>query len=86
MLTSMHVLPAPALSSAVRGMSDASRRMDTGAQNVADDSPDLVTDLVEATVVAPVEATVVAPAAYTANATVARTAAETERTLLDIRA
>jgi hypothetical protein len=78
MLTSMHVLPAPALSSAVRGMSDASRRMDTAAQNVADDAPDLDSDLVEATVVA--------PAAYTANATVARTAAETERTLLDIRA
>ena len=82
----MHVVPGPALSSAVRGMSDASRRMDAAAQNVADDtttadavdSAQLVSDLVEATVLA--------PGAYTANATVARTAAEMQRHLLDIRA
>jgi flagellar basal body rod protein FlgC len=79
----MHIVPA--LSSAVRGMSDASQRMDAAAQNVAADttSPDadsgeLVSDLVEATIVA--------PGAYTANATVARTAAEMQRHLLDIRA
>jgi flagellar basal body rod protein FlgC len=79
----MHIVPA--LSSALRGMSDASQRMDVAAQNVADDttSPDadaggLVSDLVEATIVA--------PGAYTANATVARTAAEMQRHLLDIRA
>jgi flagellar basal body rod protein FlgC len=75
----------PALSSAVRGMSDASQRMDAAAQNVAADttspgadSGELVSDLVEATIVA--------PGAYTANATVARTAAEMQRRLLDIRA
>jgi hypothetical protein len=79
----MHIVPA--LSSAVRGMSDASQRMDAAAQSVAADttSPDadggeLVSDLVEATIVA--------PGAYTANATVARTAAEMQRHLLDIRA
>jgi flagellar basal body rod protein FlgC len=79
----MHIVPA--LSSAVRGMSDASQRMDAAAQNVAADttSPDadsgeLVSDLVEATIVA--------PGAYTANATVARAAAEMQRHLLDIRA
>jgi flagellar basal body rod protein FlgC len=79
----MHIVPA--LSSAVRGMSDASQRMDAAAQNVAADttSPDadsgeLVSDLVEATIVA--------PGAYTTNATVARTAAEMQRHLLDIRA
>jgi flagellar basal body rod protein FlgC len=79
----MHIVPA--LSSAVGGMSDASRRMDAAAQNVAADttSPDadageLVSDLVEATIVA--------PGAYAANATVARAAAEMQRHLLDIRA
>lgn len=74
----MHVVPGPALSSALRGMSDASRRMDAAAESVAADSPDLVSDLVEATVVA--------PGAYTANAALARTAAEMQRHLLDIRA
>ncbi len=82
----MHIVPGPALSSAARGMSDASRRMDVAAQDVADDtttpdavdSPQLVSDFVEATIVA--------PGAYTANATVARTVAEMQRQLLDIRA
>jgi hypothetical protein len=78
MMLLMHVVPGPALSSALRGMSDASRRMDAAAESVAADSPDLVSDLVEATVVA--------PGAYTANATLARTAAEMQRHLLDIRA
>jgi hypothetical protein len=78
MMLAMHVVPGPALSSALRGMSDASRRMDAAAESVAADSPDLVSDLVEATVVA--------PGAYTANAALARTAAEMQRHLLDIRA
>jgi hypothetical protein len=78
MMRVMHVVPGPALSSALRGMSDTSRRMDAAAESVAADSPDLVSDLVEATVVA--------PGAYTANATLARTAAEMQRHLLDIRA
>jgi hypothetical protein len=78
MMLLMHVVPGPALSSALRGMSDASRRMDAAAESVAADSPDLVSDLLEATVVA--------PGAYTANATLARTAAEMQRHLLDIRA
>jgi hypothetical protein len=62
-------------------MYDAGRRMDTAAHNVAnasDEPSDLVSDLVEATMLA--------PAAYTANASVARAAAEMQRALLDIRA
>jgi hypothetical protein len=78
MMLVMHIVPGPALSSATRGMSDASRRMDAAAESVAGDSPDLVSDLVEATIVA--------PGAYMANATVVRTAAEMQRHLLDIRA
>jgi flagellar hook protein FlgE len=79
----MLVSPAPALTSAARGMAAAGRRMDIAANNVAnnadDSSPtDLVDDLVDATIVAPF--------AYTANASVARTAAEMQRALLDIRA
>jgi hypothetical protein len=82
MMAVMTVSPAPALSSATRGMSDAARRMDSAAQAVASDSTDpsgdLVTDFVDATVLAPI--------AYTANAVVARTAAETQAALLDVRA
>jgi flagellar basal body rod protein FlgC len=67
-------------------MSDASRRMDAAAQNVADDTT--TPDAVDSSQLASdlVEATIVAPGAYTANATVARTAAEMQRHLLDIRA
>lgn len=78
MMAVMTVSPAPALSSATRGMADASRRLDTAAQSVADDAPDLVDGLVDATILA--------PAAYTANAVVARTAAEMQAALLDVRA
>jgi flagellar basal body rod protein FlgC len=77
----MHVSPAPALSSAARGLSDAERRMDTAAANVAnvaDDPTDLTSDLIDATVLAPV--------AYGANAAVIRAADEAQRSLLDIRA
>jgi len=92
----MLISPGPALSSATRGMSDATRRMDVAAHNVANvstyafaplradgsqgpvGSMDLVSELVDATMLAPF--------AYTANATVARTAAEMQRALLDIRA
>jgi hypothetical protein len=81
MTTLMTVSPAPALSSATRGMSDASRRMDAAAQAVANDSTDpsgdLVTDFVDATMLAPF--------AYTANAVVARTSAEMQGALLDLR-
>jgi hypothetical protein len=81
MMAVMTVSPAPALSSARRAMSDAARRMDAAAQSVANDSTDpsgdLVTDVVEATILA--------PAAYTANAVVARTAAEMQGALLDVR-
>ena len=59
-------------------MSDAARRMDSAAHDVADPSAELVAPLVDATVLA--------PAAYTANATVARTAAEMQDTLFDVRA
>jgi flagellar basal body rod protein FlgC len=73
----------PAFSSAAWGMANASQRFDTAAVNVANGSlsqspTDMTSDLVDATMLA--------PAAYTANATVLKVAAETQRSLLDIRA
>ena len=73
----------PAFSSAAWGMANASQRFDTGAENVANGSlssspTDMTSDLVDATMLA--------PAAYSANATVLKVAAETQRSLLDIRA
>ena len=68
----------PAINSAVWGMSAADRRFDAAAENIADGSGDLATDLVEGTIVA--------PAAYTANAAVFRTADETRGYLLDVLA
>jgi hypothetical protein len=82
----MYLSPAPALFSAARGMSDAARLMDTGAADVADISTDPTADGPTDLVSALVDATVLAPLAYTANATVARTAAETEGALFDVRA
>jgi hypothetical protein len=66
----------PAINSAVWGMNDAGRRFDTAAENIADGSGDLATDLVEGTIVA--------PAAYKANATMFRAADETRGYLLDV--
>ncbi len=96
MVTVMLVTPGPALSSATRGMSDAGRRMDTAAHNVANLSTEpfapLRADGTQGTVGSLdlvdelIEATMLAPIAYTANAAVARTAAEMQRALLDIRA
>jgi flagellar hook protein FlgE len=80
MLIEMDV--SPAIFSAVRGMTDAGRRMDVAAQNIAHVSTepsgpsDLATDLVDATILAPI--------AYAANAQVIRAADETQRSLLDI--
>ena len=95
-VTVMLVSPGPALSSATRGMSDAARRMDTAAHNVANLSTDEFAPLRADGTRGPVDsmdivqelvdATMLAPFAYTANATVARTAAEMQRALLDIRA
>ena len=73
----------PAFSSAAWGMANASQRFDTAAVNVANGSlsqspTDMTSDLVDATMLA--------PAAYTANATVLRVAAETQKSLIDIRA
>jgi len=96
MLTVMLGSPGPALTSATRGMSDAARRMDTAAHNIANLSTEAFAPLRADGTQAPVgsldhvdqlvEATMLAPIAYTANATVARTAAEMQRALLDIRA
>ena len=71
----------PALSSAAWGMADASRRFDAAAENVAAGSAsptDITSDIVDATMLA--------PAAYTVNATMLRVAAETQKSLIDIRA
>jgi flagellar hook protein FlgE len=85
MTNAMNVAPGPALLSAARGMTDAGRRMDVAAQNVANVSTegeagslDLASALVDATILAPI--------AYTANATVLRAAAEMQRALLDLHA
>jgi flagellar basal body rod protein FlgC len=92
----MLVTPGSALSSAARGMSDAGRRMDTAAHNIANVSTEpfapLRADGTEGAagsldlVAELVDATMLAPAAYAANASVARAAAEMQRSLLDIRA
>jgi hypothetical protein len=90
------VMVAPALNSAVRGMVDAGRRLDTGAHNIANASTEPFSplrpdgsqgapgsmDLVDEMV----DTTVLAPAAYAANARVVRAADETRGALLDIRA
>jgi hypothetical protein len=68
----------PAINSAVWGMRAADRRFDTAAENVADGTGDLATELVEGTIVAPV--------AYTANAAMFRSADETRGYLLDVLA
>jgi len=68
----------PAFSSASKGMSAASQRFDGAAQKIATSSTPDPSELVEATMLA--------PAAYTANATVLRVAAETQKSLIDIRA
>jgi flagellar basal body rod protein FlgC len=68
----------PAFSSASWGMSAASQRFDGAAGKIATASTPDPTDMVEATMLA--------PAAYTANATVLRVAAETQQSLIDIRA
>jgi hypothetical protein len=59
-------------------MSTADRRFDAAAENVAQGSGDLATDLVEGTMLA--------PAAYSANAAMFRAADETRGYLLDILA
>jgi hypothetical protein len=85
---------APAFSSAVQGMADASRRFDVAAHNVANVSTEPFSPLrPDGTQGAPgsldlatelVSGTVLAPAAYAANATVVRVADETRGALLDI--
>jgi flagellar hook protein FlgE len=86
----------PAMFSALRGMSDAARRMDVAAHNVANVSTEDFAplrsdggqgeagtmDLASELV----DATMLAPIAYTANATVIRAADETQRAVLDLRA
>jgi hypothetical protein len=66
----------PAINSAVFGMSTADRRFDAAAENVAEGTGDLATELVEGTMLA--------PAAYTANAAMFRAADETRGYLLDV--
>jgi flagellar hook protein FlgE len=87
---------APASSSAVWGMADASRRFDVAAHNVANVStepfaplrpdgsqgPDGAMDLATELV----SGTILAPAAYTANAAMFRVADETRGALLDMLA
>jgi flagellar hook protein FlgE len=90
------VMMVPALSSAVRGMSDAGRRLDTAAHNIANVSTEPFAPLrADGSQGAPgsmdiateiVDATMLAPAAYAANARVVRASDETYRALLDIRA
>jgi hypothetical protein len=59
-------------------MNAAGRRFDDAAENIADGTGDLATDLVEGTMVA--------PAAFKANAAMFRTADETRGYLLDVLA
>jgi hypothetical protein len=68
----------PAINSSVLGMAGADRRFDTAAENVAAGTGDLVSDLVDGTMLA--------PAAYTANAAMFRAADETRGYLLDVLA
>ena len=85
---------SPALFSAVRGMSDASRRMDVAAHNIANVSTEPIAPLREDGSQGAVgsidlgselvEATMLAPIAYAANASVIRATDETQRALLDI--
>jgi flagellar hook protein FlgE len=87
---------SPAMFSAVRGMTDAGRRMDAAAHNIANVSTEpfapLRADGTQGDVGSAdlatdlVEATMLAPIAYAANASVIRAADETQRALLDIRA
>jgi hypothetical protein len=65
-----------AINSSVLGMTDASRRFDAAAENVAAGTGDLATELVEGTMLA--------PAAYTANAAMFHAADETRGYLLDV--
>jgi flagellar hook protein FlgE len=86
----------PALFTAVRGMSDAVRRMDVAAHNVAnvstEDFAPLRADGGQGEVGSMdlaselVDATMLAPTAYKANATVVRAADDMQRALIDIRA
>jgi hypothetical protein len=68
----------PAINSAVWGLGAAGRKFDAAAENIADGSGDLATDLVEGTMLA--------PAAFKANAAMFRTADETRGYLLDVLA
>jgi flagellar basal body rod protein FlgC len=68
----------PAINSSVFGMTDASRRFDTSAENVATGEGDLATELVEGTMLA--------PAAYSANAAMFRAADDTRGYVLDVLA
>jgi flagellar hook protein FlgE len=87
---------APALSSSVWGMADASNRFDVAAHNVANVSTEPFSPLRPDGSQGPegsmdlasemVEGTMLAPAAYTANAAMFRTADETRGYLLDILA
>jgi flagellar hook protein FlgE len=87
---------APALSSSVWGMTDASNRFDVAAHNVANVSTEPFSPLRPDGSQGPegsmdlasemVEGTMLAPAAYTANAAMFRTADETRGYLLDVLA
>jgi flagellar hook protein FlgE len=86
----------PAVNSAVLGMSDASRRYDVAAHNVANMSTEPFSPLRPDGSQGPegsmdlaseiVEGTMLAPAAYTANAAMFRAADETRGYLLDVLA
>jgi flagellar hook protein FlgE len=90
------MIAQPALFAAVRGMSDAARRMDVAAHNVTSVSTEDFAplradggqgdagsmDLASELV----DATMLAPIAYKANATVVRAADGMQRALIDIRA
>jgi flagellar hook protein FlgE len=94
MQTAMVNPAAPALSSAVNGMADASRRSDVAAHNIANASTDPFSPLrPDGSQGAPgsmdlaseiVDGTMLAPVAYAANAQVVRTADSMRGTLLDI--
>lgn len=84
----------PAINSAVFGMSDAGRRFDVAAHNVANMSTEPFSPLrpdgsqgAEGSMdlaTELVEGTIIAPAAYTANAAMFRAADETRGYLLDV--
>ena len=67
-----------AYSSAAWGMADASRRFDGAAENIANGSADLASDLVEGTMLA--------PTALELNAQVVRIVDDAHKSLIDVLA